>query len=51
MASLAKRIPLGFISAVISVLIFHQGIWALFHYLEMPGPGMPHPIQWILSRR
>ena len=43
MASLPKRIGLGFIMAVISVLIFHQGTWALLHVLNLPGLGMPAP--------
>ena len=34
---------LGIVAAVISVLIFHQGMWALLHYLEIPGMTMPPP--------
>ena len=43
MASIQKRIALGFVLAAISVLIFHQGMWALLHYLQLPGLGMPAP--------
>jgi hypothetical protein len=43
MASIQKRIGLGIVAAVVSVLIFHQGMWALLHYLEIPGLTMPPP--------
>jgi hypothetical protein len=43
MASIQKRIAYGFVAAVISVLIFHQGMWAALHYLNLPGLGMPPP--------
>lgn len=43
MVSIQKRVALGFVAAVISVLIFHQGIWSLLHYLALPGLGMPPP--------
>ncbi|MGD0430884.1 MAG: hypothetical protein ABSA58_07310 [Acetobacteraceae bacterium] len=43
MASIQKRIALGFVVAAISVLTFHQGMWALLHYLQLPGLGMPAP--------
>jgi hypothetical protein len=43
MSSLPKRIAFGCIAAVISVLIFHQGMWTLLHYLDLPGMGMPPP--------
>src|ERR1019366_6098367 len=43
MTSIQKRIGVGFLSAVISVLIFHQGMWALLHYLAVPGLTMPPP--------
>jgi hypothetical protein len=43
MASIQKRIAYGFVAAVISVLIFHQGMWATLHYLNLPGLGMPPP--------
>ena len=42
-ASPAMRGLLGFVAAAISVLIFHQGMWALLHVLDMPGRGMPAP--------
>jgi hypothetical protein len=37
------RALLGFIAAVISVLIFHQGMWAALHTLALPGLAMPPP--------
>src|ERR1700679_2956954 len=43
MAGIEKRIAAGFVAAVISVLTFHQGMWAIFHFLELPGLGMPPP--------
>jgi hypothetical protein len=43
MASIQKRIALGFLAAVISVLIFHQGMWSILHFLALPGLGMPPP--------
>jgi hypothetical protein len=43
MSGIQKRIGLGFIVAAISVLTFHQGMWALLHYLALPGLGMPAP--------
>jgi len=43
MASMQKRITFGFVAAVISVLIFHQGMWTILHYLALPGIGMPAP--------
>jgi hypothetical protein len=43
MTSIQKRIGVGFLSAVLSVLIFHQGMWALLHYLAVPGLTMPPP--------
>jgi hypothetical protein len=43
MASIQKRIALGFIVAAISVLTFHQAMWELLHYLSLPGLGMPAP--------
>jgi hypothetical protein len=43
MASIQKRIALGFIVAAISVLTFHQAMWELLHYLALPGLGMPPP--------
>ena len=43
MVGIEKRIALGFVAAVISVLTFHQGMWAIFHFLALPGLGMPAP--------
>lgn len=43
MISLPKRVVCGFAAAVISVLIFHQGMWALLHFLGLPGYEMPAP--------
>ena len=37
------RALLGFIAAVISVLTFHQGMWAALHSLALPGLTMPPP--------
>jgi hypothetical protein len=39
----SARAVLGFIAAAISVLIFHQGMWAAPHALNLPGLGMPPP--------
>ena len=33
----------GFIAGALSVLTFHQGMWALLHVLEVPGLTMPPP--------
>ncbi len=43
MASTQKRIAFGFLVAAFSVLTFHQGMWTLLHYLNLPGMGMPLP--------
>ena len=43
MPSPPMRALLGFIAAVISVLIFHQGMWAALHTLALPGLAMPPP--------
>ena len=43
MVGIDKRIALGFVAAVISVLTFHQGMWTLLHVLAIPGLGMPPP--------
>lgn len=32
---------LGFVAAAVSVLIFHQAMWAALHWLALPGLGMP----------
>jgi hypothetical protein len=37
------RALVGFIAAAISVLTFHQGMWATLHVLAIPGLGMPAP--------
>jgi len=37
------RALLGFIAAAISVLTFHQAMWAALHSLALPGLGMPPP--------
>jgi hypothetical protein len=43
MQSAPMRVFLGFVAAAISVLTFHQGMWALLYYLGgMPRP--PYPI-------
>lgn len=39
----AMRCLLGFVAAAISVLTFHQGMWALLHVADLPGLGMPPP--------
>lgn len=39
------RAVLGFVAAVISVLVFHQGAWALFHLAGlMPAPYPMGPV-------
>ncbi|MSP01064.1 MAG: hypothetical protein EXR07_08460 [Acetobacteraceae bacterium] len=43
MVGLQKRMVYGFVAAVVSVLIFHQGVWALLHTLAIPGMTMPPP--------
>jgi|HubBroStandDraft_6_1064221.scaffolds.fasta_scaffold859594_2 hypothetical protein len=43
MPSPPMRALLGFVAAVISVLIFHQGMWAALHTLALPGLTMPPP--------
>jgi hypothetical protein len=43
MPSPPMRALLGFIAAVISVLIFHQGMLAALHTLALPGLAMPPP--------
>jgi len=43
MSGVLSRAGTGFIAAVISVLIFHQSAWTLFHVLNLPGLGMPPP--------
>ena len=43
MPSLSKRVWLGVLAAVISVLIFHQGMWGTLHYMQLTGLHMPPP--------
>ncbi|WP_264711610.1 hypothetical protein [Limobrevibacterium gyesilva] len=38
---LPLRALFGFIAAAFAVLIFHQGMWALLHALDLPGLQMP----------
>lgn len=40
---IGTRAALGFCAAAISVLTFHQGMWAALHFLNLPGLGMPAP--------
>ena len=37
------RAIFGFVAAAISVLTFHQAMWAFLHFLNLPGMGMPPP--------
>jgi hypothetical protein len=37
------RAILGFVAAAIAVLTFHQAMWALLHFLNLPGLGVPPP--------
>jgi hypothetical protein len=37
------RGTLGFVAAAISVLTFHQGMWAALHVAAVPGLEMPPP--------
>jgi hypothetical protein len=43
MPSPPMRELLGFIAAAISVLTFHQGMWAALHSMALPGLTMPPP--------
>ena len=43
MVSTPRRMVLGAGAAIISLLIFHQGMWALLHVLALPGLSMPPP--------
>ena len=36
-----NRALLGFVAAVISVLVFHQGMWALLHLIGLMPPPYP----------
>ncbi len=39
--SAVPRACLGFLAGVLSVLIVHQGLWALLHLAGMMGPAYP----------
>ena len=41
--SLPLRALLGFLAAVLSVLVFHQGVWSILHIADLPGYAMPLP--------
>jgi hypothetical protein len=41
MSTPLNRAVLGFIAAVVSVLIFHQGMWALLHLAGLMPPPYP----------
>jgi len=41
MLSVWKRMGLGWVAAVIGVLVFHQGVWGLLHHIDLPTLGMP----------
>ncbi len=43
MPAAPMRALLGFVAAAISVLTFHQAMWALLHFAALPGMGMPPP--------
>ena len=43
MAAAPMRAVLGFVAAAISVLTFHQAMWAFLHFAAIPGMGMPPP--------
>ena len=43
MIGFPQRLRLGFVAAVISVLLFHQGAWAILHQMDVPQLGMPNP--------
>ena len=49
MDSPIKRAAMGFVAAVIAVLTFHQGMWALLHVLDLQGLKMPaaYPIDGV----
>ena len=38
-----RRMVLGAGAAIVSLLIFHQGMWALLHVIGLPGLTMPAP--------
>ncbi len=41
MGGAGTRAAIGFAAAAISVLTFHQAMWAALHVLQLPGLGMP----------
>lgn len=41
MPSVTRRAVLGAIAAIVSLLVFHQGAWALPHRLDLPLFSMP----------
>ena|SRR5215472_8634402 len=43
MSESGSRAIFGFAAAAISVLTLHQTMWALLHFLNLPGLGMPPP--------
>jgi hypothetical protein len=43
MSTAGARALLGFVAAAISVITFHQWMWAALHFLNLPGLGMPAP--------
>jgi hypothetical protein len=43
----SDRVSFGMIAAVLSVLIFHQGMWELLHFLRLMPPSYPiDPVGW-----
>jgi hypothetical protein len=43
MPAAPTRALVGFFAAALSVLTFHQAMWAVLHVLAIPGLGMPPP--------
>ena len=41
MSGCIRRILTGFAAGVVSVLLIHQTVWAVLHYLAVPGLTMP----------
>jgi hypothetical protein len=43
--TIARRACLGFVTGAVSVLVFHQGMWALLHAIgQMPSPYPTEPV-------
>jgi hypothetical protein len=43
--TIARRVTLGFATGAVSVLVFHQGMWALLHAIgQMPPPYPTQPV-------